>query len=110
MPKIFMLVNEPIRTPLGVRYLEKGQTYNNIPEVDILSLVGRGMACEVIEDDSGHAYTREELELMTVQQLRDLAKKANISDASILRKVALIDSLIPFAIDLTPEAQGEKVE
>lgn len=92
---ICMLVNEPIRTPLGVRYLQKGKIYSDVPAEASASLIGRGMAYEVVADEKGKPYTREELAGMTVHELRKLAEDAHIPDASVLRKPVLISALVP---------------
>lgn len=95
--KIRMLRSEPVMLPNGAVWFHAGQEYPDVDEKTSSSLIGRGLAIQVLNGNHNEIVSRESLTDKTVQELKSMAEQAKIPGFKLLRKDDLIEALCPSA-------------
>ena len=95
MTTVMLLLDQPVEVAgKGIVFLKSKETYPDLPEPVISSLLGRGMAVIVTVYD-GVVVTRADLEKKTTPELRKIARERKMESVNILTRPILLDALAP---------------
>jgi len=98
MSTVKILRPQPVETKTGIVFCKEGEVRSDLDKQIISSLVGRGLAVEIVVENN-HVLSREELEKKTTAELRKLAKSRNILDVTLLTRPLLLDALCPLNLE-----------